>query len=78
MKQDRATKSPPGQLSLRLSSVFVGLNIINLLKDSMKLEQTQYCGPLINSLKGNSSSPLSGVSDSLAFVRLPVKSHPGV
>lgn len=46
-KQDRTTKSRPGQLSLCqcrhllcLSSVFVGLDIINLLKDSMKLEQT--------------------------------------
>lgn len=46
-KQDGTTKSRPGLLSLCqcshllcLSSAFVGLNIINLLKDSMKLEQT--------------------------------------
>lgn len=32
--------SRPGPLSYRPSSVFVGLNIINLLKDSMKLKQT--------------------------------------
>lgn len=46
-KQDRTTKSRPGQLSLSqyrhclcVSTAFVGLNIINLCKDSMKLEQT--------------------------------------
>lgn len=30
-----------GQLSLCLSSVFVGLDIINLFKDSMKLEKNR-------------------------------------
>lgn len=40
IEQQRADLGSCPSHFLCLSSVFVGLNIINLLKDSMKLEQT--------------------------------------